>query len=94
MTIMTIKPFDQLAVGDVICDMHDGIQPLRKRFDVRIVVRWDHDDNHAPFSKRCNKMLEVLGVNRDNPYEILAGYSYDGRMSAILGLSEAHHVKA
>lgn len=96
---MTSKPFSELQVGDFVCDMHDGLGPVRERFDVVSHVNWDEpDQNDAPLfntyigqfrSSRgyVNKHLVVIGFSGESTLSrpvVIAAYCYDGRRSGIV----------
>jgi hypothetical protein len=83
---MTSKTFDQLEIGDFVADMHDGLAPIRARFNVLTSIQWEYagfgtPDRKDPFSFP-NKELRVLGIQ--NSGAIVCGYTYDRMYAGIV----------
>lgn len=70
---MTTKVFHELQVGDYIADMHYGIEPIAKQFDVVSHITWDeptdcrvgHDGypEHA-FFRYLNQFVNDRAANK------------------------------
>jgi hypothetical protein len=96
---MTEKKFEDIKVGDVIADMHDGEDQLRKRFDIVFHAKWRETQDEAPFHMDfydyvhqftthhpTNKLLYVIG--REYGEFLVCAYCYDGRRSGMILLAD------
>ena len=81
------KTINDLEIGDFVADMHDGFRPLADRFTVRPIDSWEHEapSDHFPKPHAMNKYAYVLGHNDEG--ELICGYQYDGRYSALFAIS-------
>ena len=77
--------YDDLRIGTVLCDMHDGLKHLSPHLECDALIVTDTDKAHAVMclileSVGCtdvytNKMLVVVGYGAGC---VKAAYSYDG----------------
>ena len=87
---MTEKPFADLHVGDWICDMHYGVEPLMERFEVVAHIRWDEPEPSEDDKK--DKFFD--GYARHTFFRYLSQFvpHYGNKMLHVLALESFNYM--